>query len=113
MPTAHYAACTAKSGSAQWLQGAVTLVQTPTRVPASGGPTQRALHHHHHPPTHHPTSHRSIAPDPVAAAPQADFGLSKTLPINKHAEYGYLDSKFRLTGETGAMPAGPARLLGL
>ncbi len=33
---------------------------------------------------------------------QADFGLSKTLPINKHAEYGYLDSKFRLTGETGA-----------
>jgi serine/threonine protein kinase len=33
---------------------------------------------------------------------QADFGLSKTLPINKHAEYGYLDSKFRLTGETGS-----------
>ncbi|KAI7841021.1 hypothetical protein COHA_005249 [Chlorella ohadii] len=32
----------------------------------------------------------------------ADFGLSKTLPINKHAEYGYLDSKFRLTGETGS-----------
>ena len=31
----------------------------------------------------------------------ADFGLSKTLPINKHAEIGYLDSKFRLTGETG------------
>ncbi|KAL4856575.1 SUMO-activating enzyme subunit 2 [Chlorella vulgaris] len=32
----------------------------------------------------------------------ADFGLSKTLPINKHAEFGYLDSKFRLTGETGS-----------
>lgn len=32
----------------------------------------------------------------------ADFGLSKTLPINKHAEIGYLDSKFRLTGETGS-----------
>ncbi len=37
---------------------------------------------------------------------QADFGLSKTLPINKHAEYGYLDSKFRLTGETGARQGG-------
>lgn len=36
-----------------------------------------------------------------APALQADFGLSKTLPINKHAEFGYLDSKFRLTGETG------------
>ena len=32
----------------------------------------------------------------------ADFGLSKTLPVNKHADYGYLDSKFRLTGETGS-----------
>lgn len=32
----------------------------------------------------------------------ADFGLSKTLPINKHADYAYLDSKFRLTGETGS-----------
>eukprot|EP00887_Chlorella_sp_A99_P006013 scaffold27.g6013.t1 len=32
----------------------------------------------------------------------ADFGLSKTLPVNRHAEYGYLDSKFRLTGETGS-----------
>lgn len=32
----------------------------------------------------------------------ADFGLSKTLPVNKHAEFGYLDSKFRLTGETGS-----------
>ena len=31
----------------------------------------------------------------------ADFGLSKTLPVNRHAEYGYLDSKFRMTGETG------------
>ena len=43
-------------------------------------------------------------PSPLPPAhhyPQADFGLSKTLPINKHAEYGYLDSKFRLTGETG------------
>lgn len=40
---------------------------------------------------------------PIRPTPQqADFGLSKTLPINKHAEYGYLDSKFRLTGETGA-----------
>lgn len=37
---------------------------------------------------------------------QADFGLSKTLPINKHAEYGYLDSKFRLTGETGGWALG-------
>jgi hypothetical protein len=36
----------------------------------------------------------------------ADFGLSKTLPINKHAEYGYLDSKFRLTGETGGWALG-------
>ena len=36
----------------------------------------------------------------------ADFGLSKTLPINKHAEFGYLDSKFRLTGETGARRGG-------
>jgi len=44
---------------------------------------------------------------PTLGRLQADFGLSKTLPINKHAEYGYLDSKFRLTGETGA-PAGPA-----
>jgi len=32
----------------------------------------------------------------------ADFGLSKTLPANKHADFGYLDSKFRLTGETGS-----------
>lgn len=32
----------------------------------------------------------------------ADFGLSKTLPVNKHAEYGYLDSKYRMTGETGS-----------
>lgn len=32
----------------------------------------------------------------------ADFGLSKTLPVNKHADYGYLDGKFRLTGETGS-----------
>jgi len=32
----------------------------------------------------------------------ADFGLSKTLPVNKHADFGYLDSKFRLTGETGS-----------
>lgn len=32
----------------------------------------------------------------------ADFGLSKTLPINKHADFGYLDSKFRMTGETGS-----------
>ena len=34
----------------------------------------------------------------------ADFGLSKTLPLNKHAEYvgGTLDTKFKLTGETGS-----------
>jgi serine/threonine protein kinase len=32
----------------------------------------------------------------------ADFGLSKTLPVNKHADFGYLDSKFRMTGETGS-----------
>ena len=31
----------------------------------------------------------------------ADFGLSKTLPFNKHANYD-LDSKFKLTGETGS-----------
>ncbi len=44
----------------------------------------------------------------------ADFGLSKTLPINKHAEIGYLDSKFRLTGETGgAGGAGPRGAAGL
>ena len=34
----------------------------------------------------------------------ADFGLSKTLPLNKHADVpsGRLDDKFRLTGETGS-----------
>lgn len=32
----------------------------------------------------------------------ADFGLSKTLPVNRHADFGYMDSKFRLTGETGS-----------
>jgi serine/threonine protein kinase len=32
----------------------------------------------------------------------ADFGLSKTLPVIKHAEIGYLDNKFKLTGETGS-----------
>ena len=31
----------------------------------------------------------------------ADFGLSKSLPVNKHASYD-LESKFRLTGETGS-----------
>lgn len=31
----------------------------------------------------------------------ADFGLSKTLPVNKHASVD-LDSKFKLTGETGS-----------
>ena len=31
----------------------------------------------------------------------ADFGLSKSLPVNKHASYD-LDSKFKLTGETGS-----------
>lgn len=31
----------------------------------------------------------------------ADFGLSKTLPINKHAKYD-LEDKFKLTGETGS-----------
>ena len=31
----------------------------------------------------------------------ADFGLSKSLPVNKHAGYD-LDSKFKLTGETGS-----------
>ena len=31
----------------------------------------------------------------------ADFGLSKTLPINKHASFD-LESKFKLTGETGS-----------
>lgn len=30
----------------------------------------------------------------------ADFGLSKTLPLDRHANYE-LDSKFKLTGETG------------
>ena len=69
------------------------------------------------PPRHNPEllaspPRRSFLPRPPL--PQADFGLSKTLPINKHAEYGYLDSKFRLTGETGApgLPASqPACLL--
>ena len=32
----------------------------------------------------------------------ADFGLSKTLPVNRHADFGYLDSKYRMTGETGS-----------
>lgn len=34
----------------------------------------------------------------------ADFGLSKTLPLNKHADVpsGKLGDKFRLTGETGS-----------
>jgi len=32
----------------------------------------------------------------------ADFGLSKTLPWNKHADMQSLDAKFRLTGETGS-----------
>jgi tRNA A-37 threonylcarbamoyl transferase component Bud32 len=31
----------------------------------------------------------------------ADFGLSKSLPVNKHASYD-LESKFKLTGETGS-----------
>lgn len=31
----------------------------------------------------------------------ADFGLSKSLPVNKHASYD-LDATFRLTGETGS-----------
>lgn len=31
----------------------------------------------------------------------ADFGLSKTLPVNKHAAFD-LDDKFKLTGETGS-----------
>lgn len=31
----------------------------------------------------------------------ADFGLSKTLPVNKHAGFD-LDDKFKLTGETGS-----------
>ncbi len=31
----------------------------------------------------------------------ADFGLSKTLPQNKHAGFD-LESKFKLTGETGS-----------
>ena len=31
----------------------------------------------------------------------ADFGLSKTLPLDRHAHYE-LDSKFKLTGETGS-----------
>ena len=31
----------------------------------------------------------------------ADFGLSKTLPVNKHAGFD-LDSRFKLTGETGS-----------
>lgn len=59
------------------------------------------------PPTLHPRAclRPTVRPClPRCPALQADFGLSKTLPINKHAEYGYLDSKFRLTGETGARP---------
>ena len=31
----------------------------------------------------------------------ADFGLSKSLPYNKHAQYD-LDETFKLTGETGS-----------
>ena len=31
----------------------------------------------------------------------ADFGLSKSLPYNKHAQYD-LDEVFKLTGETGS-----------
>ena len=31
----------------------------------------------------------------------ADFGLSKSLPVNKHASYD-LQSTFKLTGETGS-----------
>jgi len=31
----------------------------------------------------------------------ADFGLSKSLPMNKHAGFD-LESKFKLTGETGS-----------
>jgi hypothetical protein len=46
-------------------------------------------------------SHRQIVFD-TGTVKLADFGLSKTLPVNKHADYGYLDSKFRLTGETGS-----------
>lgn len=30
----------------------------------------------------------------------ADFGLSKTLPMNRHADF-HLDERFKLTGETG------------
>ncbi|KAL4538986.1 hypothetical protein Ndes2526B_g02745 [Nannochloris sp. 'desiccata'] len=46
-------------------------------------------------------SHRQIVFD-TGTVKLADFGLSKTLPVNKHADFGYLDSKFRLTGETGS-----------
>jgi serine/threonine protein kinase len=39
----------------------------------------------------------------VGTIKMADFGLSKTLPVNKHADVQEnLDSKFRLTGETGS-----------
>lgn len=38
----------------------------------------------------------------TGVAKLADFGLSKTLPVNRHADFGYLDSKFRMTGETGS-----------
>lgn len=32
----------------------------------------------------------------------ADFGLSKSLPSNKHAQYEMDDDTFKLTGETGS-----------
>lgn len=37
----------------------------------------------------------------LGSAKLADFGLSKTLPVNKHAAFD-LDDKFKLTGETGS-----------
>ena len=37
----------------------------------------------------------------LGSAKLADFGLSKTLPVNKHATFD-LDDKFELTGETGS-----------
>ena len=35
----------------------------------------------------------------------ADFGLSKTLPMNRHADF-QLDERFKLTGETGVFVGG-------
>ena len=57
------------------------------------------------PHSHLPTSERAQAKETLiyetGVMKLADFGLSKTLPINKHASFD-LESKFKLTGETGS-----------